>query len=733
MKKTDKKLKLPFLLLPIWVGFLFFLVMTNASKLHAQPAADSLLATTSVNINGETWTFRTPPPSAEQRQVISGHPRLFLTKDNLPGIREKLDDLVYANDMNQLRDEADSGSAIASAFLYLLEEVDLEAEEEKVRGNAAKNWLLSGNFGDVKGLEIAGEWVEPILVFDWVFPLLTPEEKERAFERIKSNFNYNPSDRGKSRYWNDVWARHQELHYPILALAIAGDGINDKWAQDILKWVYDEDPRVMGPYGPIRGSGFLDMLASVSLDDGGGSQAGTYGKLGQGYYAMYLHSFLPMGAWETATTQPMWARSDFFRKLPSHWAYIKNKAPSNLGQVMPEFLTGIYRDIDPDAAALARWMVEKWGRHKSLLVHRLILGDLRVVPKSPQELGLPTAKYIRGSDLFVSSRTWDNDVLTLSAYSRYMDTNRYEPSSGSFAIHRGQEPLAVPAEPNKTAASEGYFSGLWIYDPSNPTETKGQNSTYWGLGPNRANHAYEAVSQAGYFPGGPDNIIINNTYRGISTEYAKLLKAPGVRTARQSILHIMDENRDFIVAYNYSDVPTNLRRAWSMRLAVPPDITANAYSIPGMYTTIVGPLNHTISWVGGKNDEMRSPPPEKKWYGKDAGADSIGYSDYLSDLYDKLGTDAEKKEKAAAKVKANGLGNLFVKSANNAPEQLEFLLVIEVGNQSPVPVSRISDREVRFGDWHVSFSPDGDFSVVNTGEFPPDTTPPSPPTNLSVQ
>ncbi len=714
--KTDQKPKLSILFLVRLSVCLVFLSTTHLSEIYAQPSPGSLLATTSININGETWTFRTPPPPESQRQVISSHPRLFITQSNLTALQQKLADPIYADDMIELRSIADgqdptAQAPIANALLYLL-------EGDVSRGNSAKTWLLSGTFGDVGGFDTSGNWVEPILVFDWVYPLLSDSEKTAIFNRLKSNFGYDhrtATDRGASRYWNDVWARQQELHYPILALAIAGDGIDDVWAQEVLDLVYNESPLVMGPYGPNRGSGFLDMLASVSLDDGGGAQAGTYDRLGNGYYSMYLHAILPMAAWETATGQSMWSRSDYFRKLPAYWAYARNKNPTNIGSAMPEILTGLYKNSDPDVAALARWQVDRWGRYKRILVYRLVFGDLRVAPKSPQALSLPTTKYIRGGDVFVSSRNWDETAVTLTAYSRYMDTNRYEPNSGLFAIYKGSEPLAVGAEPNKTRVSNGYYSGLWIYDPGNPGGTKGQDSTYWGFGSNRANDAYTAVSDPGYLIGGPDKVVINNSYRGISTEYSKQSNATGIRTARQSIVHILDQNRDFVVVYNYTDIPDNLRRAWSMRLAVAPAISGNAYSIPGMNTTIVAPVNKIFDWVGGVGDEFKSPSPENEWYGNNRAGNVSGFA-----------ADPDK-------AKSNGIGNLFVKPADDSPDQLEFLAVMDLSEQSPVAVTRISDREVRFGEWQVSFTPEGDFTVVNTGASPPDTTPPSPPENLNAE
>ncbi|MBN1671025.1 MAG: hypothetical protein JXR37_08340 [Kiritimatiellae bacterium] len=656
-------------------------------------------------MNGETWTFHTPPPPPTGRTVRSSHPRLFLTPDNLPTLRTKLQDPAYASNRVELGQLADSDDPLANAFLYHL-------NGDTTRGQRAKALLLADSFGDIPGIDKAGEYVEPILVFDWVMPLLSSQEKSQAFAIVlaRQGYDHRAAQEGSrvEWYWNDTWARHPQLHYPILALAIAGDGIDDAWATEVLGLAYSESTRALGPYGAAEGSGFLDMLATLSLDDGGGAQAGSYGGLGINYYSMFLHAFMPLGAWETATGQPMWARCNFFRKLPVYWAYDKKNLPGDFGVTMLEFITGIYKDIEPEAAGLARWMLNKWGRGRYNLVYRLILGDLRVSPRSPAQVGLPTAAYIRGSDLFVSSRSWAEDSLTLTAYFRYLDTSRFEPGSGVFAVHRGQEPLAVPGELLKQPMSAGTYSGFWIYDPSDVGATIFEGSTYWSG--DRAYEAYSPVSQPVYFRGGPDRMEVNGPYRGVSMAYADSLNAPGVRTVRRTLVHIVDAGKDFIVVYDYSDVPPSLKRAWSMRLAVTPSIVGNRFSIPGMHTTVAAPANPTLAWVGGSGDELRSPPPEKVWYGNDKNGNTPGYS---SD---------------PVKAKQNGIGNLFVQPVN-PPEQLEFLVVLEVTDAAPVDVTRVADNRVRFGGWDVSFDRDGGFQVVRQGA---DTTAPASPGGLRL-
>jgi hypothetical protein len=143
-----------------------------------------------------------------------------------------------------------------------------------------------------------------VLVFDWVMDLLSEQEKVQIFDYIKTNFQYDHKTGPLARkdekpgdvhwYWNDEWNRHPQLQYPALAFAIAGDGIDDAWAQEVMALAYDEgDSRVLGPYGPNRGSGFLDVLMTLSLHTGGLAPTG--------YHNFFVEAVHPAAFWETAT------------------------------------------------------------------------------------------------------------------------------------------------------------------------------------------------------------------------------------------------------------------------------------------------------------------------------------------------------------------------------------------------------------------------------------------------
>lgn len=653
----------------------------------------SFLDTESIYVNGEEWSFRTAAPS--ENIIVPTHPRLMLTQEHLPDLREKLLDSVYAEDMKDLEKLADKGYYLANAFLYAV-------FNDTQRGMAAKERLLKGNFGDYKGYERSADWIEPALVFDWIYPLLSNYEKTQAFDLLKKNINYDhrtSSEPETSWYWNDEWARHKPLYYPILALAIYNDGIDNVWADEVINLAYGSSSYALGPYSTDTSSGFLDVLMTLSLGDGGGEQSGMHTSLGDGYYSMHLHSMMPLSIWQSATSRQMWSRSHYFQKMPQYWTYAAKSSPANTGLATLEYITGIYKTIDEDAASLAKWLLEKYGRSSYHLVFRLIHGDLRVTAKSPEELGLPTAQYIKGADLFTSRTSWDDsDSVVLSVYSRYLDTSRYEPYSGVYAIYKNEKPLLVRGMASKTKPTNATYSGLWIYDSGNGES--GQGSTYWGrksfgnyAGTNRAVEAFSPVSEAYYFPGGPDTWEYTTEYRAITQEYSRLLSASPVHSARNTIVHIPDGEREFVVVYDYAKVGRNLHVAASMRLAEPPQIEPDGFWIDGMNVTVISPENAELGWVGGLNNEFRGPAPKLAWYGNNKGGYKPGYSS------------------GPQKTNSAGLGNLYI-YPTELSESYEFLSVIEISDLTPLPVTKISDSAVEFGQWKVSFSPNGEYDVI---------------------
>ncbi len=658
-----------------------------------------------VIINGQAWTFRTPPPPENERTVRTDHPRLMMTQDTLPALKIKLLDSVYNPYMTKITTRADAGSMLENAFLY-------QITGDTSRANAAKQTLLnySGTYGEnlIFGYDSMSNKLGPVLAFDWIMDTLTTTEKVQIFTNVKDNFGYDhktaPIGHSEGNgpgtypwYFNDIYNRYPELYLPALAFAVANDGIDDAWADEVIAWAYDEDEiRVIGPYGSNRGSGFLDALMTMSLDTGGFSDAATE------YYTYWVEAVHAVAFWESATGQPMWSRSPWLKEGPlSLLTSREGIKPSARVMSAIEFVTGMY---DGDTASLAKYVVNYFGGpSKYHTVYRAIFGDMRIAEKAPAEVNIPTAKYLRGDHVFYSKDSWEDNAVSLYVRSPYINVGRGPGSEGVFAIDIGKRmPLAPRVQISKTSETAGYSSGMWIYDTSDITSTQNKG-TYWGWNDSRSYDAWNTVSKAGYFEGKPD-IEITNDYRAISMEYGQRYEDIAVTTAQRTMIHIPDGNRNFIVVYDYIDVPPNLKSAWQMRLMEEPSVNADSFVISGiMNATVISPVGSTIEWLGGPNKEFITPSPEQQWYTNGKGGSVPGYSVDRPD-----------------RINNFGRGNIYIqpagqKDSSMAPyvQQTEYLVVIEISDQVPEEVTRISDREVSFGQWQVSFSPDGTYTISN--------------------
>ncbi len=674
-----------------------------------------------VMINGQAWTFRTPPPPPSERTVRTDHPRLVLTPDNLPGIRQKLNDPVYTSLMTAITYRADAGGMLENAFLY-------QISGDSTRGEAAKQALLNytGSYGKsiMRGHDSMSDKLGPVLVFDWIWDLLNASEKAQIFANVKDNFNYdhhivdpiiqanNNGPKTYPWYWNDVYKGFPELYLPALAFAIANEGIDDAWADEVISWAYDEDePKVLGPYGLNRGSGFLDVLMSVSLETGGTSQ------LGVDYFGYWVEVVHAVSFWETATGQSIWDRVPLLTQNPRAMLTGRDGVSTPDGVIAGkigldpnyrttsalEYITGVAQG---DTAALAKYAVEFYDQSNFNEVYRAILGDMRTTAKSPAELNLPTADYVRGDHTFYSKESWADDAVSLYVRSPYINVGRYVGNEGVFALYKGKTPISPRAKNGKTQPHAGVQSGIWIYDPTatdakkRPLQNEG---TFWAPIIPRSFDAWTTVSNGQYFEKGPDTVEVTADYRAISMEYGDRYLDFVVGRVQRTIIHIPDGTRNFIVVYDYIDDTSDLKTAWSMRLMDAPTINGSTFSTPGTFNaTVVSPAGHTLEWLGGEGLEFASPSPERDWYMKLQTHAVPGYSVDYPDYIHKF-----------------GLGNLFIQPAGLKdssigpfPAQTEYLVVIEVSTGVPVPVTRISDREVSFDQWRVSFNPDGSYQVT---------------------
>jgi hypothetical protein len=718
-------------LLPAWAAGG---VQAQGTAAPLAKAVEPALPFEPVLVAGRTWTFHTSGPPKEKRRVLATHPRLLVTRQTLPALREKLKAPVYESYMAELLSTAEQGDACANALLYHLH----EPGQREAFGRKARQQVLAGAWPQWGGLADA-TLLAAALAYDWTADLLTPDEKTQVFERVRSLPGVRAKPQGEHTWYeNDCYARGGTPYRPLVALAAHGDGVDDAWCAAILDRAYGEDLEFRGPYGPLSGRGYLDVLNSIALDTGG-SQAGNHGTSPTtGYTSMYLTgSPLVLAAWETATGERLFERCNYFRYLPYWLAYESDRwvfqgetdkdtlayVPSGVGLAVLEYITGAYRDIEPNMAALAAWHLKEFGPDKYTLIPRLILGDLRVEPKSPEVLGLPTAAYLRGADCFFSMSSWEPDASRIRFQIRCLDTNRYEPHTNVFSISKYGF-VAPGGRVGKGTRNPGNHSGLWFYEPGAETEmpNQQQGSTYWsGLRypAERAQGALEVATEPCYRAGGPRAVGVHEGYRFATADAARLLAVSNASRYERTILHLLPlgPNREYVVVHDRTEASENVRRAWNLRTLDEPatngrvtkreagwvvydgtteaTVTNRMANCHGaMHLTVVLPENPLVQWRGGLNFEGMSPEGDRYVLPTGRGDCKQGYaeSDYCRYKY--------------------GAGNLFIQAPAFRPRQ-NYLMVMQLADADSFDpagrsaVARLHDAEIdaaQLDEWVVVFT-----------------------------
>ena len=681
-----------------------------------------------VVIGGEAWTFHTPPPPKDRRKVTPGHPRILLTRAGLPDLRKKLEDPRYADYMRRINRLAADGDIWANALLY-----HLRVEGWQAAGLKAKARALAGELGRWGGSP--GVHLGSILAYDWTADLLNAKEKKIVFDHMVSKFDFDAKWTHQGWYGNDVWGPMAKLTYKALPpLAAFGDGVDDAWCRRIIDRAYAEDPDLMGMYGPDRGEGVLDVLNSIALDTGG-SQAGEYpASPTLGYNSMYLTGApLLAAAWDRATGEPILRQLNWLRLLP-HWLAYQSSprqfrsgenappfafGPAGVGLAALEYVTGLYREIDPNMAALAAWHVKRFGTYKYPIIRRAILGDLRVKPKGPADLKLPTAAYLRGADTFYSRSSWDDDATLVKMHIRALDTSRYEHSTNTFTIEKFGR-LVPGSRPGKATRNSRNHSGMWMYDPAVASAKRYwlQGAAYWsGLRyrPKRPNGARAVVTDPVYRAGGPTAVGVHDGYRFAAADAARLLAAKGAKRYHRTLVHLLatGEDREFVVVHDRTEAEPNVVRAWNLRTSAQP----TSHVKPKGDKNLAFPHGSRVTIVNRRGNchgvlHLTAVLPERpviEWRG-DKGYECVGPTGRLHAIMRKR-TRGETTPGPLA-LYQYGIGHLFIQAPRYRSRQ-NFLVVMQIGDantlaqEKAAKVTRIvaaGNDAVCFDEWALLFA-----------------------------
>jgi len=665
-------------------------------------------------INGQQWTFRTPPP--KDLKIRPDHPRLLITADSIEAIQAKLGNPLYSKELQAIVKEP----ALQALFYAVF--------HDEYAGDLAKKALLElpQNYKPNYGSECFF-WC---LVYDWCHDMFTAAEREIAFDRICRVSGIIPPERGSAELnvtqkklgYEGGFSYINNAHEPrthsrgfqfrgVVALAFHGDGVRDEWCDAIFKAMLDgQHNQIYAIYEPKYG-GLLDGHNTMALDSGG-IQAGNHvHAVVSGYNGMFINTApMLMAAWETATGDELFSRDNLYRRLPYWLAYEVGPGESagvNAGLQVLRQITGIYKTIDPEMAGLAAWLCQKYGEGSQNELVTFLLGDKTVPPLSPEDLGLPTSAYLRGADTCFSRSAWSDNATMVELTVLTVDSNRHESAVGLLNVDSRGQKLLVTGHHKKGYTAEIYGSGVWIWRKGENKHSRRQGTTYWGgfhlrdtderVG--RANRPYEVATKSGYRGSAPTENHGDDTYHVFAVDSARHRSEHDrhlpmdVKKAKRTVVHLKPDaaSREFVIVYDRVDVPSELTHCWGGRVMNKPTIIGNTFRASDKAAEMVGTVlapTSVIDLRGGPGKATEGPSGERY--------DGEGY--IFRD--DDSGRDEF------------GSYSLFIKP-KSVERQQDYCVVLEIGDTGFSPAeATLSGKVVRVGGWEVDFSVEDQTAVA---------------------
>ena len=581
--------------------------------MQKQTQGKSFAKSSELLVEGTPTTFDTPSP--EKINVIQSHPRIMFRSSDVKSIQEKLRDPLYAQDYKTIKNDRTRFTGSCSQALVFALYKDKEAFV------FAKEKLLAGEIERWGWPYYENQWVFAwACAYDWIAEGLTAGEKAQAWKAFRSKigkqFNFDAFENSgefNSEFetnHNDHWGKKATPYEGIVALAIHGDGIADEWASWTIEKIREQHRSFCSPWGK---HGMIDWTNLMALDTGG-SQAATDITNVSGYVGFYIGPcMLVTGAWSSATDQNLWPKMNSFRYWPV-WNTYANSKPLNGGGIglgTMEVVSGKYKELDPDMAGLANWYLRQYGTSdkKSNLIQRIIWGDLRVIPKSPNDLNLPLAKFLRGADTCVSRNSWGKRGTLVAMRSRYIDTLRYEGESGCYWIYEGHSPILVRPRGGKWRDKATSCSGLGFRDARISRNRLGTNQgageTYWGAGPKRVGNAYDGANKPGYFSDCLSKELVGKDFVQFTTNIGKLYIFEGVDFAQRTLINF--PKKELVVTIDQFDIDPNLEYYSTLRLVDEPTIQGNQVVWDKAAATVLAFKSQEPMWIGGKEKELLTP------------------------------------------------------------------------------------------------------------------------------
>lgn len=591
----------------------------------------SFAGSSTLLVDGVETTFDTPSP--KELKIVESHPRIMFRVSEIRDLQEKLGHPLYAQSLKNLKKDTSPYTGPSShALLYALYKnpESFAFAKEKLLACEIEKW--GWPYYDNQWIFV---WA---CTYDWINSGLTDAEKANAWAKFRSRvgdgFNFKAfEETGEYRAdfetnHNDHWGKDATPYEGVVALAIHGDGVADEWAEWTISRIREEHRSFCTPWGK---HGMIDWLNLMAFDTGG-SQAETGPSNAAGYVGFYVGpTMLMTGAWDSATDQDIWRQMNFFRYWPL-WNTYDNDTPLdsfNFGLDTMEIVAGKYKQIDPEMASLGAWYVKQYGASDkgTTLIPKLIWGDRRVAPKSPSELGLPLARFLRGADICISRDSWKKSGIMVAMRSRYLDTLRFEGESGCTWIYQDHAPVLVRPKTGKWRDVAATCSGLGFRDSrikkNRLGSRQGAGATYWAAASDRVQNAFDAANIDKYFPDCLTKQQFEPEFHLFSTRFEHLYKFKGVHFAQRTLIHF--PNRELVVTVDQFEIDGEIEYYSTLRLVDEPNIDKNEVIWKTAAAKILAFDGNSPVWIGGREKELMTPWNEWQATRKYA----PGYSDNL--------------------------------------------------------------------------------------------------------
>ena len=384
--------------------------------------------------------------------IREGHPRIYLTKEKLDGIRKRCADKrnAQARYYTILKDFADKFTpgktesseyyCICLAFVYAVGKVPGYDYSSRSIGEYGK--LGAGMLTQLHPPNDLDYYVRYtpafIACYDWLFSAMTPEQRSIVFKNFTA-----VADKMRAALGTTIGGQFRGTRemYAYYGLAFYGDG----------KYIYPNDP-IAAAAVDKKAKDYCDFFASMHRDrellilevacKGGAYPSGTmYGE------SPYPGKLWALDAWDTASTDDLYRNTTSLTGYPLFWLYqvlpFRTQVRYDCANGRTDQLGGLVRFGDyryigytaaggpiiniaqaqgvaarqsrHDLAAVFNWLIQyqdefkiapfggpfpidKWVGAGPPLVWDIIFRDGLVEAKSPTKVGLPLAHHFGSSD-----------------------------------------------------------------------------------------------------------------------------------------------------------------------------------------------------------------------------------------------------------------------------------------------------------------------------------------------